>query len=85
MKITKGILRVWFGIVSVATFLLGWGMLAHSLKPIQPASGQSVQNNLNLPPIQAFGQDSSSSSLFSINGDTSLSGSGFPMLRTRGS
>jgi hypothetical protein len=57
MKIIKTILHYWFAIVSVVSFLAGWGLLAHSLKPVQltQATTDSVISLPALPPIQAFG------------------------------
>jgi len=61
MKIIKTALHYWIAIVSVLSFLIGWGMLAHSLKPVQASSQTSTQNTVSLPallalpPIQAFG------------------------------
>jgi hypothetical protein len=58
MKIIKTALHYWIAIVSVLSFLVGWGMLAHSLKPVQASSQTSTQNTVSLPalpPIQAFG------------------------------
>ncbi len=42
MKLFKLGLRVWIGLTSIGTFMLGWIMIAHSPKPIQPASSSSV-------------------------------------------
>ena len=57
MKIIKTALHYWFAIVSILSFLVGWGMLAHSLKPIQPTQQPTVNTASlpALPPIQAFG------------------------------
>ncbi|MFN8380376.1 MAG: hypothetical protein U0V02_00460 [Anaerolineales bacterium] len=35
MKIWKTIIRVWFTLASIATFLTGWVVLAHAPKPNQ--------------------------------------------------
>jgi hypothetical protein len=61
MKILKALLHYWFAFISVVSFLVGWGMLAHSLKPIQPTQNatNSSLSQLSLPPIQAFGSGSS--------------------------
>ncbi len=93
MKIMKTALHYWIAIVSVLSFLAGWGMLAHSLKPVQ-ASQSSPLNTASLPslpPIQAFGSGNG-------NGFTGSGGSGlgfsapgnqsssiFPRLRSGGS
>lgn len=57
MKIFKSALHYWIAIVSVLSFLAGWGMLAHSLKPVQAAQSSSLNTASlpALPPIQAFG------------------------------
>jgi hypothetical protein len=56
MKIIKTVLHYWFALVSVFSFLIGWGMLAHSLKPVQPEQSTTINNASlpNLPPIQAY-------------------------------
>jgi hypothetical protein len=85
MKITKKFTHYWFVFISIVSFLIGWGMLAHSLKPIQ--TSQSTNTTLQqLPPIQAFGtgNGSSSSGLNLISPAPQVS-SGFGMLRTGGS
>jgi hypothetical protein len=53
MKVFKTALRYWFAIVSIFSFLVGWGMLAHSLKPIQPSTANTVSLPA-LPLIQAY-------------------------------
>jgi hypothetical protein len=35
MKIWKNVIRVWFTLASLGSFLLGWAVLAHSPKPNQ--------------------------------------------------
>jgi hypothetical protein len=50
MKIIKTVIHYWFAMLSVLSFLVGWGMLAHSLKPVQPA-GNSASLQV-LPSIQ---------------------------------
>ncbi len=66
MKTYKKILHLWIAFVSVLSFLVGWVMLAHSPKPIQPSQNQ---NNLTsfaplptLAPIQAFGNNNAAGS-----------------------
>jgi hypothetical protein len=87
MKSTKKLTHYWFVIVSVLSFLVGWGMLAHSLKPIQPAQGGAVNTAAlpQLPPIQAFGAGNTSNGGLNLITPNIQSNSGFPMLRTRGS
>jgi hypothetical protein len=88
MKFIKTILRYWFAIVSVLSFLVGWGMLAHSLKPTQ-SSGSNPAYNITLPqlpPIQAFGGGNGGLQNFSTSNNVSQSNSGFrPRLRSGGS
>ena len=35
MKIWKNAIRVWFTLVSLTSFMIGWAVLAHSPKPNQ--------------------------------------------------
>ena len=92
MKITKKFTHYWFVIVSVLSFLAGWGMLAHSLKPVT-ASQTTTVNNVALPtlaPIQAFGTGGVTTSgtgtgLNLIVPSNNQSNAGFPLLRTGGS
>lgn len=44
MKIWKNIIRVWFTFASLASFMVGWVILAHSPKPNQfnPANVQPM-------------------------------------------
>lgn len=87
MKIIKTALHYWFAIVSLFSFLAGWGMLAHSLKPIQPSQTTTVNTASlpALPPIQAFGSGSGNGSGMNFVAPSTQSGFGFPMLRTGGS
>jgi hypothetical protein len=88
MKIIKTALHYWIAIVSVLSFLVGWGMLAHSLKPVQP-SQSSTLNNVSLPalpPIQAFGSGGGSGGGGrNFLPPSNQSNSGFPILRSGGS
>ena len=85
MKIIKTALHYWFAVVSVLSFLAGWGMLAHSLKPVQPvqATTANVSSLPSLPPIQAFGSGSGSGLNFAAPGTQSNLGA--PLLRSGGS
>jgi hypothetical protein len=89
MKIIKTALHYWFAIISVLSFLVGWGMLAHSLKPVQPTQATNVNTASlpALPPIQAFGGVSGNGNglNFSAPSPQSNSNSGFPILRSGGS
>lgn len=87
MKIIKTVLHYWFAIVSLLSFLVGWGMLAHSLKPIQPAQ-TTIMNSASLPvlpTIQAFGNGSGNGSGLNFSAPGNKSNVGFPILRSGGS
>ena len=92
MKITKKFTHYWFVIVSVLSFVTGWGMLAHSLKPVT-SSQTTTTNTLALPtlqPIQAFDLGSttgtaSGNNLNVVVQPNNPSSLGFPVLRTGGS
>jgi hypothetical protein len=86
MKIIKTVLHYWFALVSILSFLVGWGMLAHSLKPIQSTQNTSASTSISLPalpPIQAFGTGSGNGLNFSAPSNPSTTFS--PRLRTGGS
>jgi hypothetical protein len=95
MKIFKTSLHLLIGLGSLTGFLVGWAVLAHSGKPVQP--GQTSSSNQqalaplpSLPPIQSIqtNVDSSSSGLqFFVPRVQQQSGGGFfsPGLSTRGS
>jgi hypothetical protein len=92
MKIIKAVLRYWFAIVSALSFLVGWGMLAHSLKPVQPvqaatANVSSLPSLPSLPPIQAFGSGGGNGSGSGLNfaAPSTQSNLGAPLLRSGGS
>ena len=52
MKIIKFGLRFWITLGSVFSFLLGWAILGHSLKPAQPvARVEAVPTLAPLPPM----------------------------------
>jgi hypothetical protein len=56
MKITKRFTHYWFVIVSLLSFLAGWGMLAHSLKPVTSSQTTTVNTTgfPTLAPIEVF-------------------------------
>jgi hypothetical protein len=89
MKPFRKLLRIWIALASVASFLGGWAILAHSPKPVLSQAGTSQQTVLpDLPAIQAYGGDVNNNGLgfFSDNAPAnSQSVSGMPRLRTRGS
>jgi hypothetical protein len=93
MKIFKSALHYWIAVVSVLSFLVGWGMLAHSLKPVSAASLSPSSGTASLPalpPIQAFGV-LSGSGITGSGGGLNLTApsnpptSGFRRLRSGGS
>jgi hypothetical protein len=60
MKIFKIGLRIWIGAVSLASFLMGWILFAHSGKPVsilgqssqpQPVQASQLQPIPTLPPL----------------------------------
>ena len=55
MKVWKTIIRVWFTLASVASFLVGWVVLAHAPKPNQfnPANIPSMPK---LDPVPSLNQ-----------------------------
>jgi hypothetical protein len=87
MKIIRIALHYWFALISILSFLIGWGMLAHSLKPIQPAqTGSSSSISLPaLPPIQAFGTGDGSGNGLNFSAPSNSSTTFSPRLRTGGS
>jgi hypothetical protein len=87
MKIIKTLLHYWFAFISILSFLIGWGMLAHSLKPIQPTQN-STASSLSLPalpPIQAFGTGNGSGNGLVLSAPSNQSSTFRPRLRTGGS
>ena len=89
MKIIKTLLHYWFAFISVVSFLVGWGMLAHSLKPVQPTQNTTAAGAVSLPalpPIQAFGGGTNGLNFSTSNNQPSnQSSSFFPRLRSGGS
>jgi hypothetical protein len=87
MKIIKTLLHYWFALISILSFLLGWGLLAHSLKPIQPTqnSTASTISLPALPPIQAFGTGSGTGNGLNFSAPSNQSSTVRPRLRTGGS
>jgi len=87
MKIIKTALHYWFAFVSVFSFLGGWGMLAHSIKPVQPTQ-TTTMNTASLPalpPIQAFNGGSGNGGGVNFSAPSNQSYYGFPLLRSGGS
>ncbi len=53
MKLLKFGLRFWIALTSVFSFMVGWAMIAHSPKPVQPISASSSVLALpTLTPLQ---------------------------------
>jgi hypothetical protein len=86
MKLIKTVLHYWFVLVSLFSFLAGWGMLAHSPKPVQINQPSSAQDGLPaLPPIQAYNGGSRNGGGLNFISPGDRSNVGFPLLRTGGS
>jgi len=53
MKFWKNIIRVWFTLASLASFLVGWSVLAHAPKPNQfnPADMQPLPKLAPVPSL----------------------------------
>ena len=69
MKILKKIIRVWFTLASLASFLVGWVVLAHAPKPNQFDSS-SIPSIPKLDPVPSLDQvllSGQSESFFSTN------------------
>lgn len=57
MKPIKVGIRIWFAIASVVSFLVGWGLFAHSGKPVPLVTQPNVVNPgamPTLPPIPSL-------------------------------
>jgi hypothetical protein len=86
MKHLKVGLRIWIAISSIAGFLGGWVMLAHSPKPAQPAQQVSVLvQPVNLPPLPPMTSFTQQSSAFQPLPSLPQSSFFTPRLRTGGS
>ena len=66
MKIYKKVLRAWITLVSLASFTIGWVVLAHSPKPNQ-FKAADVPAMPALPPIPSIDQLSSGRQFSGIN------------------
>lgn len=90
MKPYRNFLRIWLAITSVLSFIGGWIILAHSLKPVNPTPAKGT-NELaplpTLPPIQTFGTNNNNGGGFGLfsSPNNRSSGFGFPTMRTGGS
>jgi hypothetical protein len=66
MKIWKSIIRIWFTLASLGSFLLGWIVLAHAPKPNQfnPASLPSAPKMDPVPSLDQIMNGGQSQSFF---------------------
>ncbi len=67
MKVWKSLIRIWFTLVSLASFVVGWVALAHSPKPNQfnPASVPAAPQLDPVPSLdQVIQSDQSQSQSF---------------------
>ena len=55
MKFWKSLIRVWFTLASLLSFLVGWAVLAHAPKPNQ-FNPSSVPAMPKLEPVPSFQQ-----------------------------
>ena len=55
MKIWKNIIRVWFTMASLGSFLMGWIVLAHAPKPNQ-FDPSSIPSTPRLDPVPSIDQ-----------------------------
>ena len=87
MKIIKVALHYWFAAVSILSFLLGWGMLAHSLKPVQPGLATTLDSASlpALPPIQPYNGGSQNGNGLNFTAPSNQTFTGVPRLRSGGS
>ena len=55
MKLWKNVIRVWFTLASLASFLVGWAVLAHAPKPNQ-FNASNVPAMPRLDPVPSLDQ-----------------------------
>jgi hypothetical protein len=55
MKLWKKIIRIWFTLASLASFLIGWAVLAHAPKPNQ-FNASDVPAMPRLDPVPSLDQ-----------------------------
>ena len=75
MKFWKSLIRVWFTLASLASFLIGWAVLAHAHKPNQfnPANVPAMPS---LDPVPSLNQ-------VMLSGQSDSVGFNQPMQQTR--
>jgi hypothetical protein len=87
MKLFRFGLNLWMTLASLASFLLGWAALAHSLKPVQPVEKPALSAPAALPtlmPLQSGGGDGTAPLMFQAP-DNSFSSAPGPVFRSGGS
>ncbi len=57
MKLLKFGMRFWILVSSLSSFLVGWAMLAHAPKPVQPVSAAPVPTLAPLQPLRFNNDD----------------------------
>jgi len=69
MKIWKNIIRIWFTLASLSSFLVGWVVLVHAPKPNQfdPASVPSMPRLDPVPSLDQVMLSGQSQSIFRAN------------------
>ena len=55
MKFWKSVIRIWFTLASLASFLVGWAVLAHAPKPNQ-FNPSNVPDMPRLDPVPSLNQ-----------------------------
>ena len=88
MKLFRFGMNIWFTLISILSFLIGWVALAHSPKPIQPSSQSTVVNVAPLPTLtplnsSQFGGDNGFQQNFQVQ--NGFSSAPQPIFRTGGS
>ncbi len=74
MKIWKIVIRAWFTLASLASFLLGWAVLAHAPKPNQfnPANVSPLPQLAPVPSLEQVMSSSQSQSFFSAQNQNQM-------------
>jgi len=71
MKMMKVALRFWIALTSIASFLVGWAMLAHAPKPVQAKTLTAQAQSVVLTPLPTLAP------LPSVNFSGASNGGGF--------